>query len=110
MPSFGDAVLVPFPFTDQSGTKTRPAVVVSSPEFHSKRRDVVIMAISSQVRPRLSFAEAPVREWKVAGLLKPSLVKPVVATIDQRLIHRTIGRLATEDLKGLRSALLRMLG
>lgn len=26
--SFGDVVLVPFPFTDQSGTKKRPAVVV----------------------------------------------------------------------------------
>jgi mRNA interferase MazF len=25
---FGDVVLVPFPFTDQSGTKKRPAVVV----------------------------------------------------------------------------------
>lgn len=26
---FGDVVLVPFPFTDQSGTKKRPAVIVS---------------------------------------------------------------------------------
>ncbi|MFN6463580.1 MAG: type II toxin-antitoxin system PemK/MazF family toxin [Nostoc sp. DedVER02] len=27
---FGDVVLVPFPFTDQTTTKKRPAVVVSS--------------------------------------------------------------------------------
>ena len=26
---FGDVVLVPFPFTDQSGTKRRPAVIIS---------------------------------------------------------------------------------
>jgi mRNA interferase MazF len=26
---FGDVVLVPFPFTDQTATKKRPAVVVS---------------------------------------------------------------------------------
>ena len=33
--SFGDVVLVPFPFTDQSGSKKRPAVIVSSAEVPS---------------------------------------------------------------------------
>ena len=44
---FGDVVLVPFPFTDQSGTKKRPAVVVSIAGYNSSRRDIVIMAITS---------------------------------------------------------------
>lgn len=48
--NFGDVVLVPFPFTDQSGTKKRPAVVVSSSGYSAQRRDIVIMAITSQVR------------------------------------------------------------
>ena len=38
--SFGDVVLVPFPFTDQSGTKKRPAVVVSSLGYNTSRRDI----------------------------------------------------------------------
>jgi mRNA interferase MazF len=45
--SFGDVVLVPFPFTDQSGTKKRPAVVDSSHGYKASRRDIVIMAITS---------------------------------------------------------------
>jgi hypothetical protein len=48
--TFGDVVLVPFPFTDQSGGKKRPAVVVSSADYNSNRRDLVIMAITSKVR------------------------------------------------------------
>ena len=44
---FGDVVLVPFPFTAQSGTKKRPAVVVSSAGYNVNRRDIVIMAITS---------------------------------------------------------------
>jgi mRNA interferase MazF len=42
--SFGDVILVPFPFTDQSGLKKRPAVVVSSDEYQARRFDLLIMA------------------------------------------------------------------
>lgn len=38
--SFGDVVLVPFPFTDQSGAKKRPAVIVSSSGYNANRRDL----------------------------------------------------------------------
>jgi mRNA interferase MazF len=38
--SFGDVVLVPFPFTDQSGTKKRPAVIVSFPATATTRTGV----------------------------------------------------------------------
>ena len=45
--SFGDIVLVLFPFTDQSGQKQRPAVVVSSAAYHRARPDVILMAVTS---------------------------------------------------------------
>ena len=44
---FGDVVLVPFPFTDQTGAKKRPAIIVSSGAYHQRRRDVIIMAVTS---------------------------------------------------------------
>jgi mRNA interferase MazF len=66
--SFGDVVLVPFPFTDQSGRKKRPAVIVSSAQYHAERRDLVIMAVTSQIRPRPAFGEFTVAEWEKAGL------------------------------------------
>ncbi len=100
--SFGDVVLVPFPFTDQSGTKRRPAVIVSSDTYQANRRDIVIMAITSQVRQPLGFGEAMVAGWQAAGLIKPSLVKPVFTTIEQTLVVRTLGKLALPDIKTLR--------
>jgi mRNA interferase MazF len=48
--NFGAVVLVPFPFTDQSGVKKRPAMVVSSNLYHAGRRDLIILAITSQIR------------------------------------------------------------
>ncbi len=47
--SFGDVVLVPFPFTDQTAAKKRPAVVVSSDAYNKARPDVIVMAITGHV-------------------------------------------------------------
>lgn len=38
-------ILVPFPFSDQSTNKKRPAVVISSDEYNSKHYDIIVMAI-----------------------------------------------------------------
>ena len=107
---FGDVVLVPFPFTDQSSSKKRPAVVVSSNEYHARRPDVVLMAITSQVGLRLSFGESRVTEWKKAGLIKPSVVKPILTTVEKKLILRRLGRLQPADQQALRQSLQSILG
>lgn len=107
---FGDTVLVAFPFTDQSGSKKRPAVVVSSPGYHQNRRDVVIMAITSQVRTPLGFGEALVSDWAAAGLVKASVLKPVLATIEQDLVLRVIGQLSAADRQTLREVLAGLIG
>ncbi len=108
--AFGDVVLVPFPFTNQSGTKKRPAVVVSSSGYNTHRRDLVIMAITSQIRQPLSFGEALVADWQAAGLIKPSVFKPVFTTIEQSLIVRTMGTLTNAEQHTLQGILPRILG
>ena len=61
--SFGDIVLVPFPFTDQSTTKRRPAVVISTGRYHAERPDLIIIAITSQRRPAGAIGELQVNDW-----------------------------------------------
>jgi mRNA interferase MazF len=55
--SFGDVVLVPFPFTSQATSKHRPAVSVSNSDYNRTRPDVVLMAITSQFRPSPALGE-----------------------------------------------------
>jgi mRNA interferase MazF len=107
---FGDLVLVPFPFTDQSATKRRPAVVVSSDAYHRERPDLIILAVTSQAQTQTGFGEASVAKWKEAGLLRPSVLKPVLATIERGLVLRKLGRLADEDRAALRKVLDEILG
>jgi mRNA interferase MazF len=107
---FGDVVLVPFPFTDQTGAKKRPAVVVSSSGYNSGRRDIVIMAITSQVREPLPFGETMVSDWQDGGLVKASVIKPVFATIEQGLVIRNMGALSAADAKPLHKLIVQLLG
>lgn len=107
--SFGDVLLVPFPFTDLTQTKSRPAVVLSSDAYHHDHYDLVIAAITSKPRGE-RCGEVALLEWQQAGLRRPSVVVPVLATLSRRLILRQLGALATADRKNLRAALDLILG
>jgi len=60
---FGAVVLVPFPFTNQAALKKRPAVVVSTAAYNDARADIVVMAITSQLRPSLILGEVWIDQW-----------------------------------------------
>ncbi len=107
---FGDVVLVPFPFTNLTASKQRPAVIVSSRAYGLERPDVMLMAITSQLRPTPALGEVWLGDWQAAGLLKPSAVKPVIATLEQGLVIRKLGVLAGADQQALRAALGQIVG
>jgi mRNA interferase MazF len=107
---FGDIVLVPFPFTSQTDSKKRPAVVVSSRAYNAAKPDLILMAITSQLRASAVLGEVWLQDWKAAGLLKPSAVKPVFATLEQSLVIRRLGVLTPADREALIKAIAQTLG
>src|SRR5688572_11176749 len=107
---FGGVLLVPFPFTDQSASKQRPGVIVSSAAYHRARRDLVLMPITSQLRGSGAFGEVMVQDWQAAKLLKPSAIKPVLATLEQALVIRVLGRLSARDAQALKEVLATLIG
>lgn len=108
--AFGDVVLVPFPFTDQTSTKQRPAVVISSAAYNAAKPDIILMAITSQLRASAAFGEVWIGNWRDAGLLKPSAIKPVIATLEQGLVIRTLGSLKMPDQHALRASVAEIVG
>jgi mRNA interferase MazF len=100
--NFGDVVLVPFPFTNQITSKQRPAVIISSNEYANSRPDVVLMAITSQIQSPLGFADTFLKDWQYANLLKPSVVKPVFTSFEQKLVIKQLGALSENDQAALR--------
>lgn len=107
---FGQVVLVRFPFTDQHGSKQRPALVISSSAYNQARPDIILMAVTSQIRSKLGFGEAIIADWQAAGLLKPSLIKPIVFTAEKLIIKKALGRLEEKDNQSLKVIISTVIG
>lgn len=98
---FGDVVLVGFPFTHLQTSKKRPAVIISNAVYQQQRPDIILMAITSQIKQTLTVGEAFVQDWQTAGLAKPSVFKPLIATIEKERIIKVMGQLTDKDRQGL---------
>ncbi|MCP5409659.1 MAG: type II toxin-antitoxin system PemK/MazF family toxin [Chromatiaceae bacterium] len=108
--NFGDVVLVGFPFTNLQTIKKRPAVVISSQSYQQNRPDVILMAVTSQIRQPLATGEAILTDWQAAGLAKPSVLKPLIATLEQRQIVKVMGKLSETDREELGKVIQGILG
>ena len=91
-----EIILVPFPFTDLTSFKRRPALVVS-PDSYNADKDVVIAHVTSQMVISPKIGDYKIQKWKAAGLPKPSMVRMKFATIDRTIVIKTIGELETVD-------------
>jgi mRNA interferase MazF len=107
--NFADVLLVPFPFTEQTTIKKRPAIVISSETYNQVKPDLILIAVTSQLSQELQFGEMLILEWSRAGLLKASLVKPLIATLEKSLIIRKLGALEMQDKQSLKCCLQQIL-
>jgi mRNA interferase MazF len=94
----GDIVLTRFPFTDLTGAKARPAVVVSQGQIGQV---VVLAAISSVVRGALAPTDLGVTpahaEFAGTGLRLPSVFRMhKLAAVERSVIIRRLGRLGPQ--------------
>ena len=105
----GDVVLVRFVFTDESGAKRRPAVVVSTSEYHQGRQEAIVAAITSNV-DWLLVGDHLISGWQEAGLLFPSVATGIIRTIKQAMIERRLGTMPPADMQAIQEQLRHVLG
>ena len=96
-----DVVVVKFPFASSVKYKARPAVIISSEYYHEHSRGTfLILAISSQVESKLEM-ENTITSWREVNLLKPSIFKSSIATIESDFIIHHLGSLVEKDREKL---------
>ena len=103
MYQFGEIVLLEYPYTDLSGIKQRPAVVLKD----TGDSDFIVARVTSQVKQTAYDVE--IDEWQNAGLLKPSVVRiHKLTTLETVLVKRVMGNLSVKDAGKLYAALKKL--
>ena len=100
----GDIILITFPFTDLSGSKLRPTVVLSANEL-----DVTVCFITTQLQWQ-ELTDVPLLPTSFNGLRKQSLIRTSkIATLDKTLAKGLLGRLTHIELNNLNNKLKALL-
>ena len=94
-----DLILVPFPFSDQSGRKVRPAVIVSNEGFNERSEDVLIVGVTSNVSKDTYTLPLSNNDLDEGKLITPCCIKVEnILKIDKTLIVKKIGKISKEKL------------
>jgi len=103
MPSFSrnDVVLVAYPFSDRTGSKVRPAVIVSGSH---RSRDLFVVPLTSRA-DRMVEGEFSLADWRNAGLNMASVVKRGLFTVHELFILKRVGTLGAMDTNRVNESL-----
>ncbi len=92
----GDIVLVPFPFSDLSGTKFRPSLIIIETE-----KDITVAFITTQIQWK-EPTDMLLKPTTISGLKKESLIRlSKFATIDKEIVLGRLGTITPEETKEL---------
>jgi len=99
-----DIVLLPFPFSDQTGLKVRPAIIISNDSFNKPSEDVIVCAITSVIDKSKHSVLLDQKDMengylhqqsaiKVENILKvkKSLILKTIATVNKNVLTKILG-------------------
>jgi mRNA interferase MazF len=97
----GDVVTVPFPFTDLTSQKVRPALVLASLD----RGDLLICQITSKPLTHKSAIPFDASDFSSGGLSRQSFLLPHrLVTASNRIARRVAGKITDLKLNEIRQA------
>ena len=89
----GDVVVIPFPFSDLSGSKRRPALVLTN----LRGDDILLCQITSQPSEDIFALALKSRDFISGTLPADSFIRPLrIFTADKNIIIRKAGEITPE--------------
>jgi len=107
----GDVVLVDYPFSDGTGSKVRPSLVVQADSLNRVRADTILAIVTSSYGGRATELLIDISQEPGSGLRFNSSVQcDTLATVDQSLVLSVLGSISAGSLKKIDDCLKAALG
>ncbi len=90
-----DVIIADFPGV--TGVKRRPALVVSTPDYHTTVGDVILGAVTTNLTIATTPTDHLIADWIEAGLRRPSAFRSFLVTLPQSKVLAVIGSLSSSD-------------
>jgi len=103
----GEIVLVPFPFTDLSDNKVRPALIVSA---NLKGEDVIVVFITSQRKSKEKHLVPIIPDVGNGLKVNSHIVCGKIATLDKKIILGEIGTISNAVDAAINTELKKVFG
>ena len=104
-----EIVLLPYPFTNQEGSKIRPALIVSNNFFNKKSDDCLAVPLTSVIKEELYSIFITQEDLQFGTLIKPSRIRAdKIFSIDKSKIIMKIGALNDETFQEVKSELFKV--
>ncbi|OYU97457.1 MAG: hypothetical protein CFE21_03960 [Bacteroidetes bacterium B1(2017)] len=96
----GDIVLINFPFTDLTGSKLRPAIILAESTL-----DLTVCFITTQIQ-RQELLDIPINPNSTNRLKNPSLIRiSKIATLDKTIVKGLLGKISNNEISIINSNL-----
>lgn len=96
----GSLLLVPFPFSDQSGRKVRPVIVISNDEFNKNSEDLIVIGVTSNISKDKYSIILTNNDLEAGKLLSQCCIKAEnILKVDKDIIIKNIGKVNKNKLK-----------
>jgi len=105
-----DLLLVPFPFSDQSGRRVRPVIVISNNSFNEYSDDVLVVGVTSNIskdKYTLSFTDRDIEDGRL--FTKCCIKIENLLKIDKELVIKKIGRIKKDTLNKISNKIMDIL-
>ncbi len=110
MPDQRELCLLPVPFSDLSSTKKRPVIIISSNAYNGLSKDVLVMAVTSNLADKISTISLNSGDMESGSLKASSRVRfDKIYSIDHSLIIRSFGKITQQKFKEIIKALNELL-